>query len=120
MFYIYAMQHNVTNRLYVGCTKRNIKFRFQDHIKELKGRRHRSGVMQADFDEYGADFSIFLLEKGKNRAIWIGKKFYTLAGLKEKGWMKKLDSVNSGYNTQDLLAKRMIRSNQVNLEEYVK
>lgn len=119
MWNIYAIQHNVTQRVYVGCTERDIKFRFQDHIKELKGRRHKSGVMQADFDEYGADFSIFLLEQGENRTIWIGKKFYTLAGLKEKGWMKKLDSVNSGYNTQDLLAKRMIRSNQVNLEEYV-
>lgn len=120
MWNIYAIQHNVTKRIYVGYTTRPIKFRFTAHIAALRRHKHPSKAMQTDFDEYGEDFTIINLESGDEETVRIGQKHYQLSSLKEKGWMKKLGTIENGYNNQDCVAKKIIKSKAINFEDFIK
>ena len=89
---VYAIRHNVTNRVYIGSSC-HIDKRFAEHISALRGHRHPVEDMQADFDRYGDDFSLTVLdhigtEADKN---------------KEYEWMKKNQSYirGIGYNYND-------------------
>lgn len=89
---VYAIRHNVTNRVYIGSSC-HIDKRFAEHITALRGHRHPVEDMQADFDRYGDDFSLTVLdhigtEADKN---------------KEYEWMKKNQSYirGIGYNYND-------------------
>lgn len=89
---VYAIRHNVTNRVYIGSSC-HIDKRFTEHISALRGHRHPVEDMQADFDRYGDDFSLTVLdhigtEADKN---------------KEYEWMKKNQSYirGIGYNYND-------------------
>ena len=57
---IYAIKHNVTKRIYVGSTKYPQK-RFASHLSMLRNGKHPVEDMQKDFDEYGEDFTFFIL-----------------------------------------------------------
>lgn len=52
---IYVIKNTITKRFYVGTTERPVKYRFEDHLKALKGHRHKVELMQSDYDAYGAD-----------------------------------------------------------------
>jgi group I intron endonuclease len=89
---VYAIRHNVTNRVYIGSSC-HIDKRFAEHISALRAHRHPVEDMQADFDRYGDDFSLTILdhigtEADKN---------------KEYEWMKKNQSYirGIGYNYND-------------------
>lgn len=89
---VYAIRHNVTNRVYIGSSC-HIDKRFAEHISALRAHRHPVEDMQADFDRYGDDFSLTVLdhigtEADKN---------------KEYEWMKKNQSYirGIGYNYND-------------------
>ncbi len=89
---IYAIQHNETGRIYVGSTS-NVTRRFNDHMCQLKSGKHCNKEMQKDFDEFGEDYSIFVLgqiEDFEHRS-------------KEMEWMEKLGTydVRVGYNHND-------------------
>lgn len=58
---IYAIKHNVTKRIYVGSTK-DPKHRFATHLSMLRNGKHIVEDMQKDFDEYGDNFTFFILE----------------------------------------------------------
>ena len=58
---VYAIRHNVTGRVYIGSSCR-VDRRFQQHISDLRCHRHPVEDMQADFDQYGEDFSMTILE----------------------------------------------------------
>ena len=57
---IYAIQHNVTKRIYVGSTKYP-KRRFANHLSMLRNGKHPVEDMQKDFDEYGDNFTFLIL-----------------------------------------------------------
>lgn len=118
VWYVYAIQHDVTKRVYVGCAH-NIHFRYLSHLRELKGHRHKSQRMQEDFDKYGACYTITKLDEAKDGWERINGRPYAYRTLKELGWMMRLNSVEEGYNSQDRTAKRTISAHFVNFEDYI-
>ena len=60
---IYAIQHNVTKRVYVGTSMR-VEQRIREHIGHLRHHNHINPELQKDYDLYGEDYSYFLLETG--------------------------------------------------------
>lgn len=89
---VYMIRHNVTGRMYIGSSK-NASSRCRSHLNMLRSRSHIVEDMQKDFDEYGEDYTISVLEtitqfSDRN---------------KEYEWMKKYNSHirGIGYNYKD-------------------
>lgn len=58
---IYAIQHNITKRIYIGqsgCAENRIK----KHMRDLLAGQHSNSELQKEFDEYGMEFSFYLIE----------------------------------------------------------
>lgn len=89
---IYAIQHNETKRIYIGSTK-NVETRYQSHIGALRRGKHTVEDMQEDFDKYGENYSLFILEEIKEFKDKI----------KEYEWMRKYKTMerSTGYNYKD-------------------
>ena len=89
---VYAIRHNVTNRVYIGSSC-HVDKRFNEHISALRSHRHPVEDMQADFDQYGEDFSLTVLDHIATEADRD----------KEYDWMKKNQSYirGIGYNYND-------------------
>lgn len=90
---IYAIQHNVTKRIYVGMSK-NVIARYKAHLHKLRSGKCHIEDMQNDFDLYGEDYSLFIIDDitdYKDR-------------LKEYDWMIKYKSHirGTGYNYKDV------------------
>ena len=89
---VYAIRHNATNRVYIGSSY-HVDKRFYQHLTALKAHRHPVEDMQADYDKYGDDFTLTVLDH-------IG----TIAEKnKEYEWMNKNQSYirGVGYNYKD-------------------
>ena len=89
---VYAIRHNVTNRVYIGSSY-HVDRRFNDHLAALRSHRHSVEDMQADFDKYGDDFTLTILDH-----------IATIADKnKEYEWMQKNQSYirGVGYNYND-------------------
>ena len=89
---VYAIQHNTTGRIYVGSTK-NVTNRYWAHMGDLRNGKHCNKGMQKDFNEYGENYSLYILdtiETGKQKDI----EYY---------WMEKLKTYDPkiGYNKND-------------------
>ena len=89
---IYAIRHNITNRVYVGSSK-NVDIRLRKHINDLRAHNHSVEDMQEDFDRYGEDYTFTILED----------IFEHEDRLKEYEWMEKYQSHirGIGYNYKD-------------------
>ena len=109
MTYIYAIQHNKTKKIYVGKSK-DIYKRYTQHLFALKAGKHRSIEMQNDFDKYGDDFSVYILEEVENGKEWDRGLNRTKGTMAELKWIKKYNTVEKGYNGQDITIKKMIES----------
>ena len=112
MHYIYAIQHNVTKKIYVGCS-RNVQNRYVTHIQLLRRGNHSSKEMQEDFKQFGEDYSVFILEKLENenekvRLPEFNNELLTRKTISEVKWMREYDTIKNGYNAQDLLARRVL------------
>lgn len=118
VWYVYAIQHNVTKRVYVGCAH-SIKYRYLKHLWALRSHRHKSKEMQEDFDKYGSDFTVTKLDEAKDGWVRINKRPYSYRTLKELGWMMRLNSIETGYNHQDRVARRTITAHNVNFEDFI-
>ena len=89
---VYAIQHNVTKKIYVGSSK-NVDNRYKQHINALRRGDHYIEDMQSDFDKYGEDYSVFILDEIVRFAD---------RG-KEHKWMVELKTYirGKGYNYKD-------------------
>ena len=89
---VYEIKHNITGRIYMGSTA-NLKNRLSCHLSKLRCGKHHIEDMQADYDKYGEDYSIRVLDE-----ITTIKDKY-----KEYEWMKKFNSLERGvgYNYLD-------------------
>ena len=104
---IYAIQHNETGRIYVGNTSKLTR-RIGDHMWQLKSGKHCNKEMQKDYDEYGDDYSVYVLDKIEDGSQKI----------KEMEWMEKLGTydVRVGYNHNDPWFRRK-RPREVKITE---
>lgn len=59
---IYMITHNVTKRMYIGSTGK-FNTRIKNHLNALRSGRHSVEDMQKDFDDYGEDYTIEILDK---------------------------------------------------------
>lgn len=91
---IYAIKHNITGRIYIGSS-RNVESRFKSHIGQLRIGKHPVADMQSDFNEFGENFSFFVLDEIKNYE----------ERAKEYEWMRKLETNvrGKGYNYKDMV-----------------
>ena len=89
---VYAIQHNDTKKIYVGSSA-DVEARYWNHICRLRNHKHVIEDMQRDFDKYGENYSLFILEEINTYA----------EKNKEYEWMAKLKSHirGVGYNYKD-------------------
>lgn len=128
-YIVYAIQHNKTKKIYIGSTKRLVTERIKDHIRNLRNDTHTCENLQNDFNEYGEDFTFFVLEEGENQNVQHPYRktnsYIMQKALSEYIWMDKYDSINPeyGYNSQDTTAVNFIKTKRelddiaVNIEE---
>ena len=112
---IYALEFNPTKKLYIGSTTR-VRERYKRHLEDLRNGKHKSRELQADYNKYGEDFSIYILEEienGRKRVHW-GTREISLSRAKEYEWMQKYDTTNNGYNLQDCRAIKAIELTEKN------
>ena len=87
--YIYKFVNDVNDKIYVGQTTESLEHRFKRHMGYQKDE-HDTKFYRA-VRKYGVEhFSIHLLDTATNREE---------LDCKEEYWIKKLDAINSGYNT---------------------
>lgn len=91
---IYAIQHNLTKRIYIGCSL-HFEKRIREHFTHLRNGNHNNSELQKDYDLYGNDYSFYVIEKN----VSFYKSFE-----REREWQSILKSncIETGYN----LAKR--------------
>lgn len=89
---VYAIQHNATKKIYIGSSH-DLNTRYWSHIYHLRKGNHIVEDMQKDFEEYGEDYSLFILDEIKN--IQESEKEYE--------WMIRYSSHirRKGYNYKD-------------------
>lgn len=105
---VYLIRHNKTKRIYIGSSKRPEQ-RIKTHMSALRSGRHSVEDMQSDFDKYGDDYTVELLE--------VITKFADRSH--EYDWMKKYNSHirGVGYNYKDKFAQEKKRNPKA---EYIK
>ena len=109
MCFIYALQHNVTKKIYIGKSE-NLYTRYQFHMKALKEQKHSSHELQSAFNKYGEDFSLYILEEieyPNERILYYGEPVRK-DRIAEVKWMEIYDTLENGYNKQDKSSKRLI------------
>ena len=86
---IYKIANSVNDRLYIGLTSQSLTARFSKHLSDYKRKNYRSKLYNA-FRKHG-------VEKFSIHAIDYATTIEELSE-KEKEWIKKLDTVQNGYN----------------------
>ena len=89
---VYAIRHNITNKVYIGSSN-NVDKRLYDHMSALKSGRHPVGDMQKDYNKYGDNYTFTILDVIKNKS----------EKNKEYEWAQRYQSNlrEIGYNYQD-------------------
>ena len=89
---VYAMQHRVTKKIYIGLTN-DLQTRYKQHLSLLRNNKHHSKLMQEDYNKYGGKYDVFILDEVRNYS----------ERHKEFDWMKYYNTKDKlyGYNVQD-------------------
>ncbi len=111
-YYIYAIRHNKTKRLYIGSTK-NPK-RLQSHLSNLRNGKHHSTELQSDYDKYGEDLTFFLLETLPN------DKWGFDARGREAYWIHYYgtDISGRGYNSPEMYRRTPLSEFPIIIPDY--
>ncbi len=106
---VYAITHNPTGKSYIGSSKNAIE-RMKSHIWSLRRGAHPVEDMQTDYDLYGEDYTLSILDE-----------IYSFDDReREYEWMEKLKSNirGCGYNYKDKFKQRLvIRPGGVSMNE---
>ena len=91
---IYAIQHCPTGRIYVGRTT-SLEQRLRAHFLSLKNNSHPNELMQSDYNDFGNDYEVFILEIVEDK--------YPIKRDAEYKWMDELNTGDQrvGYNYKD-------------------
>lgn len=89
---VYMIRHNLTGRMYIGSSCRCAE-RISKHLQALRRGKHTVEDFQRDYNEYGDDFSIVILDTIND----LNERH------KEYEYMKKYNSYTRGigYNYKD-------------------
>lgn len=88
MAYIYRIRNDVNGKCYIGCTRRSIIKRFQEHLNEARLYEHNDKLLYQDIRKYGAEhFHVSLVEETDN------------PDEREAFWIQHDDTCDSGYNS---------------------
>ena len=100
---VYAIRHNVTDRVYIGSSC-NVDKRFKEHLYALKAHNHVVDDMQRDYDEYGKDYTFTILDRINDSS----------EDEKEYEWMDKYQSFvrGIGYNYKDHHRSQRAKNNE--------
>lgn len=87
--YIYIIENTINDKKYVGQTRHDIIRRWNSHV--AKGSRLKTPIhIDAAIQKHGKDkFCMYVIDTAKT---------YEELMEKEKYWIKKLDTMNTGYN----------------------
>ena len=93
--YIYAIRHNTTKKIYVGCSASSK--RIASHMSALRNGNHSNKAMQEDCDKYGFKFTVYLLE-----IIQRGERRFIDPHEREAHWIHYYctDDPSKGYNSE--------------------
>ena len=107
---IYVITNNANGKKYVGCTGRAARFRFEEHMKCLRGHLHKNKEMQEDYDLYGPE--VFTYEV-------VDQKLHLHQESEERAWMIKLKTYDEryGYNNKDPMMNRIRREHGLSYEK---
>lgn len=89
---VYVIRHNKTDRIYVGSSSQ-VDLRIRSHLENLRRGRHPVEDMQSDYDSYGDDYTISVVDEIE--------QYHERE--KEYQWMKRYRSFERGigYNYKD-------------------
>lgn len=89
---VYAIRHDITGKIYVGCTG-NLRQRLCHHLASLRRGEHPVEDMQSDYNLYGEHYTISVLDE-INQFSERHKEFK---------WQIKLGTLDRqrGYNYKD-------------------
>ena len=92
---VYVITHDQTKKKYVGSTH-NLKKRIANHLNLLRAGKHPVEDMQKDFNDFGEDFTVEILDEINSIA----------ESTREYEWMDRLNSNirGVGYNYKDKMA----------------
>lgn len=84
---IYKITNTITGKVYVGQSQ-NVYERRREHFVALRHNKHENKLMQHDWNTNNRGFRFDVIE------------FIPISKLneREKYWIEKYDSINSGYN----------------------
>lgn len=96
---VYAIQHNITKKIYIGSSI-NPETRYKTHMYSLRHDKHPVREMQNDFNKYGEDYSVYILDTIND---------YSEKD-KEYEWMERYQTRDrkKGYNYNDVQYKRFV------------
>lgn len=87
MAYIYKIENDVNNKLYVGKTEGDINKRFKEHCRDARRRCYENRPLYAAMRKYGSEhFHVSLIEETDAPEE------------REKYWIDKLSTYADGYN----------------------
>lgn len=89
---VYAIQHRVTKKIYIGLTK-NLEERYWAHLSLLRKNKHHSKLMQEEYNEHGGEYDVFVLDEVTKYS----------ERHKEHEWMRRYKTQDKryGYNYRD-------------------
>lgn len=87
MPYIYKIENDINNKIYIGKTYRSIEQRFQEHCREYNKERSKDRPLYRAMNKYGIEhFHISLVEETDSPEE------------REKYWIEYYQSFKHGYN----------------------
>lgn len=89
MAYIYKITNNITNKIYIGCTIKDINKRFSEHIYRAKTNTYKCKLYNS-MNKHGIENFIIekILECSEDEMFYFEIEF-----------IKQFDSYNTGYNS---------------------
>lgn len=104
---IYKIENMKNGKIYIGETE-DVPRRWVEHLTNLILNQHHSYKLQNDFNEYSiSDFKFEVIETilltDENRELTSTAKLKMALLCREHAYIKKYDSINTGYNIQETL-----------------